>query len=436
VVTEILEAPERLEFEHLLQWLRLSFMLAPLLVLIAFGEAAVMYAVWIAIAVALSFIWVGLLLRCWPEVLLKSQLWLRVADCALVYLVLVNYHAFLRNAYYDAVYLLFVVAAAATHGRRGAWAMSGVAGLAVLASRLQLIATGAVAYEVRHLTDAVFYTVFFLGTATAVAFLMHKTADGVTRRESALRAELSNRNTELERTTHELAESIQFRDAMLTGVTHDLKTPLTVIKVQSQLLRRRADEGLRASIDQIDRASTRMARWIDELLEVATVRNADDMHLALQPTDLVKLARDVVDEHAQSSRRHQLVLETDAPEIIGRFDAPRLERVLDNLLGNAVKYSPDGGCVKLELRTDADWAIVTVRDQGLGIPAEDLPHIFEPFRRGGNVVGRISGTGIGLASAQRIVERHGGEVVVDSTPGDGSSFTIRLPLAVPVAVKA
>jgi signal transduction histidine kinase len=130
------------------------------------------------------------------------------------------------------------------------------------------------------------------------------------------------------------------------------------------------------------------------------------------------------------------VLETDAPEIIGRFDAPRLERVLDNLLGNAVKYSPDGGCVKLELRTDADWAIVTVRDQGLGIPAEDLPHIFEPFRRGGNVVGRISGTGIGLASAQRIVERHGGEVVVDSTPGDGSSFTIRLPLAVPVAVKA
>jgi signal transduction histidine kinase len=434
VVSEILESPERLEFEHLLQWLRLSFMFVPLLVLIAFGEAAVMYAMWIAIAVVLSFLWVGLLLRYSPDLLLKGQLWLRVVDCGVVYLVLVNYHAFLRNAYYDAFYLLFVVAAAATHGRRGAWAMSGVAGLAVLASRLQLIASGAFDYEIRHLTDAVFYTLFFLGTATAVAFLMHKTADVVTRRERAWRAELSQRNAELEVTTHELAESIQFRDAMLTGVTHDLKTPLTVIKVQSQLLRRRADEGLRASIDQIDRASTRMARWIDELLEVATVRNADDMHLDLQPTDLVKLARDVVEEHAQSSRRHQLVLEAEAPEIIGRFDAPRLERVLDNLLGNAVKYSPDGGCVTLELRTEGDWVSVTVRDEGLGIPAEDIPHIFEPFRRGSNVVGRVNGTGIGLASAQRIVESHGGALAVDSRPGHGSSFTIRLPLAAPVAV--
>jgi signal transduction histidine kinase len=308
--------------------------------------------------------------------------------------------------------------------------MSGVAGLAVLASRLQLIATGAVAYEVRHLTDAVFYTVFFLGTSSAVAFLMHKTAGVVTRREHAWRAELSERNAALERTTHELAETIQFRDAMLTGVTHDLKTPLTVIKVQAQLLRRRADEGLWPSIDQIDRASTRMARWIDELLEVATVSNAEDMHLDLQPTDLVKLARVVVEEHAQGSRRHEIVLDADAPEIVGQFDAPRLERVLDNLLGNAVKYSPEGGCVELGLRADGDWVTVTVRDQGLGIPAADLPHVFEPFRRGGNVVGRVNGTGIGLASAQRIVERHGGVVTAESSPGAGSTFTIRLPLAV------
>jgi signal transduction histidine kinase len=370
-----------------------------------------------------------LLLRYWPNLLLRGQLWLRVVDCGLVYLVLVNYHAYLRNAYYDSVYLLFVVAAAATHGRRGGFALSGVAGMAVLTSRLQLILTGSLDYELRHLTDAVFYTVFFLGTSSAVAWLMHKTADAVTRRERAWRAEISARNAELERTTHELAESIQLRDAMLTGVTHDLRTPLTVIKVQSQLIRRHADEGLRASIDQIDRAATRMARWIDELLEVATIRTAEDMHLAREPTDLVQLAREVIEEHAQSARRHQLVLSTEAEAIVGQFDAPRLERVLDNLLGNAVKYSPQGGCVTVQLVAEPGWATVVVRDSGIGIPAGDLPHVFEPFRRGTNVVGRINGTGIGLASAKRIVERHGGTLSVDSATDQGSTFTMRVPLA-------
>jgi signal transduction histidine kinase len=428
VEDEILEPRERLEFEHLLQWLRLSFLLTPLLVLVAFGGSAVAYALWIAVSVTASFTWVGLLLRYRPRVLLRTQLWLRVLDCGLVYVILVNYHAFLHNAYYDSVYLLFVVAAAATHGRRGGLAMSGVAGLAVLASRFQLIVTGAVPYELRHLTDAVFYTLFFLGTSSAVAFLMHKTADVATRRERAWHAELSARNAELERIARELADSIQFRDAMLTGVTHDLRTPLTVIKVQAQLLRRRADGTLRASIDQIERAATRMARWIDELLEVATIQSAEDLRLARQPTNLVQLARDVIEEHAQSTRRHQITLDTKVNEIIGKVDAPRIERVLDNLIGNAVKYSPSGGCVQLSLSADNGWATVVVRDQGLGIPAEDLPHVFEPFRRGGNVVGRINGTGIGLASARRIVERHGGTLGVESAPNKGSTFTLRLPL--------
>jgi signal transduction histidine kinase len=428
VVGEILEPRERLEFEHLLQWLRLSFLLSPLLVLVAFGPPAVAYAFWIAVAVAVSFSWVGLLARYRPELLLKRQLWLRVLDCGLVYVVLVNYHAFLHNAYYDAVYLLFVMAAAATHGRRGAFTLAGVAGVAVLLGRLQLIFSGAVPYELRHLTDAVFYALFFLVTSSVVAFLMHKTADVVTRRERAWHVELSARNTELERTTHQLAESIQFRDAMLTGVTHDLRTPLTVIKVQSQLLARRADGRALSSIDQIERAATRMARWIEELLEEATVQSAEDLHLTLQPTDLVQLARDVIEDHQQSTRRHQLILETDAQEIIGQFDAPRLERVVDNLLGNAVKYSPQGGCVRLHVSANGDWATVVVQDHGLGIPVEDLPHVFEPFRRGANVVGRINGTGIGLASAHRIVQRHGGSLTVQSTPGEGSTFTVRLPL--------
>ncbi len=428
MVGDIFESRERLEFERLLQWLRLSFLLAPLLVVLAFGTAALQYAIFIAVAVAISFAWVGLLARFRPASLLRLQLWLRVVDCGLVYVVLVNYHAFLHDAYYDAVYLLFVVAAAATHGRRGAFILSGVAGMAVHVGRLQLIASGAMPFATRHVTDAIFYTSFFLVTSSAVAFLMHRSAEAVLRRERAWRAEIAQRNAELERTAHELAESIRLREAMLAGVTHDLRAPVTVVKIQAQLLRRRTDATMWTGIDRIERAATRMARWIDELLEVATITRPEDLRLRLQPTDLVKLARDALEEQQENVRRHQLVFECEADEVVGMLDGPRLERVIDNLVGNAVKYSPHGGCVKVEVSVDDGWATIAVRDQGIGIPAADLPHVFEPFRRGENVVGRISGTGIGLASAQRIVHGHGGELSVESEPGRGSTFTVRLPL--------
>jgi signal transduction histidine kinase len=429
LVGDILGLRERLDFEHLLQWLRLSFLFVSILVLLAFGLPALPYAVWIAGAVVVSYAWVGLLARFRPQLLLRGQLWLRVLDCALVFVVLINYHAFLHNAYYDTVYVLFVVGAAATHGRHGALMLSALAGSAVLIGRLQLIATGAMPFESRHLTDAVFYTLFFLVTSTAVAFLMHKTAEVVVRRERALSAEIAARNIALERTAGELAESMRLRDAMLAGVTHDLRTPLTVVKVQAQLLRRRIDERHWTNLQQIERAATRMARWIDELLEAATVHRAEDLDLTLEETDLVDIARQAVEEHQSSaSSKHRLRLESDVPEIVGQFDAPRLERVIDNVLGNAIKYSPEGGCVTLSVSAADGWATLVVRDQGMGIPPEDLPHVFEPFRRGGNVIGRVTGTGIGLASAHRIVQRHGGTLSVESEPGKGSAFTMRLPL--------
>jgi signal transduction histidine kinase len=160
-------------------------------------------------------------------------------------------------------------------------------------------------------------------------------------------------------------------------------------------------------------------------------RRTYDLQLALEPTDLVELARNVVEEHAQDVTRHKLLLDAHADEIIGLFDAARLERVLDNLIGNAIKYSPRGGDIRVDVSADDHWATIVVADNGVGIPQSDLPHVFEPFRRGTNVVGRISGTGIGLANAERIVQRHGGEISVGSTYGEGSTFTIRLPLTAP-----
>jgi signal transduction histidine kinase len=106
----------------------------------------------------------------------------------------------------------------------------------------------------------------------------------------------------------------------------------------------------------------------------------------------------------------------------------RIERVLSNLLNNAIKYSPRGGAVSVSVEAHDATAVVRVSDHGEGIPEQDLPHIFERFRRGGNVEHRIPGTGIGLAGARQIVELHRGTIQAESRVGEGSTFTVQLPL--------
>jgi signal transduction histidine kinase len=119
-------------------------------------------------------------------------------------------------------------------------------------------------------------------------------------------------------------------------------------------------------------------------------------------------------------------------DLIGEWDAPRLERVLGNLLGNAVKYTPDGGEIRLDVHLEdgagEPWARVAVSDPGIGIPEAEQAHIFERYHRAANVVGRFPGEGIGLAGAKRVVEQHGGTISVASRQGYGSTFTVRLPL--------
>src|SRR5262249_45004452 len=122
-------------------------------------------------------------------------------------------------------------------------------------------------------------------------------------------------------------------------------------------------------------------------------------------------------------------VETALESLVGIWDGVRLGRVLENLLSNAIKYSPNGGGVVVTVAQDADGrALLAVSDQGLGVPAADLPLICERFQRARNGEGRIGGTGIGLGSARQIVEQHGGSISVTSVEGAGSTFTVRLPL--------
>jgi signal transduction histidine kinase len=171
-----------------------------------------------------------------------------------------------------------------------------------------------------------------------------------------------------------------------------------------------------------------MARWVDELHEASRLQVGGDLRLDREPFDLVGLVRSLVEEHQRLAPDHRLAVEAAEEEIVGHWDRGRVERVVDNLVGNAVKYSPAGRVVEIEVGQAEGWAILQVRDQGIGIPAADVPHLFDLFRRGSNVADRMPGSGIGLAVVRAAVERHGGTIEVASAPGVGSTFTVRLPL--------
>lgn len=252
-------------------------------------------------------------------------------------------------------------------------------------------------------------------------------------------AHIQQHAEESERLYHEAQEAINLRDELLAVVSHDLKNPLTTVMGFTQLLQstvNRIDlpekERVLDGISRINATATRMNRLIDELLDIAHLQMGKPLDLDEKEIDLVRLARQSVLAYSQTSQRHQFHFETSLPELIGRWDSARLERVLGNLLANAIKYSPAGGAITVtvsrEKTGDGAWAIVSIADQGIGIPAGDLPQIFDRFHRGKNVAGRIKGSGIGLASARHIIEQHRGTISVSSQEGAGSVFTIRLPL--------
>ena len=228
------------------------------------------------------------------------------------------------------------------------------------------------------------------------------------------------------------------REEFLGAAAHDLKTPLTSIQGLAQLARRRLArlalpeaQPILAQLEGIQTGAGRLATLINHLVDITRLQTGALLDLHRRPVDLVALTHVVVAEQ-QDSACQRLVVEAARPEIVATVDADRIERVLGNLIGNAVKYSPDGGQITVRVAqedsADTSWALLVVRDDGLGIPAADLPHIFDRYYRASNVLGHIQGTGIGLASVRQIVEQHGGTVTVASQEGGGTTVTVRLPL--------
>ena len=257
--------------------------------------------------------------------------------------------------------------------------------------------------------------------------------------ELAERAALAVDNARLYR---QLQQAVEARDTSVAAITHDLKGPLATIRMMAYLLEpvvAQCDPVDAKAVEWIERIGAltmRMAGQIDGVLDLAQVQAGHALHLHRQTVDLIPLVLEEAAAHEELSQRHSIEVTVMASRLVGTWDEQRLQRVVGNVLGNAIKHSPDGDLVRVRLsRTPAKpedaakaWTVLTVEDHGVGIPAADLPHIFTRFHRGTNVTGRIKGSGVGLTTVKRVVEQHRGTLTVASMESCGTTITIRLPL--------
>jgi signal transduction histidine kinase len=237
----------------------------------------------------------------------------------------------------------------------------------------------------------------------------------------------------------ETQENARLRDEFIAVASHDMRTPLAAVRGYAQLAQRHLDRGdtpdpgaLARWLRDIDGSVDRLTDLVSELLDATLVRAEGAVPLQLTHVRLGDVVREVVSQHEPLAEGHRFVIEVEDPEPQGTWDAPRLGRVLDNIVGNAVKFSPDGGEVRIRVGRDGDMAYVAVTDHGIGIGPGDRELIFNPMYRGRNA-GGVAGTGLGLAGSRRLVELMGGAITVESRLGDGSTFTVRLPIEPPAA---
>jgi signal transduction histidine kinase len=227
-------------------------------------------------------------------------------------------------------------------------------------------------------------------------------------------------------------EAERAKDEFFALVSHELRTPLTAILGYVELLLGEEDAGdgeRDRHLEVIERNARRLLRLVGDLLFAAQVEAGS---LLLEPgsVDLPELVRESIAPAQPLARQHGIELHAEVEPLARcRGDRDRLAQVLDNLISNALKFTPPGGRVTVRLASDQGAALLAVRDSGLGIPPEEIPRLFDRFYRATNATARaVPGAGLGLTIVRAIVEGHDGVVQVESQLGSGTTVTIRLPL--------
>jgi signal transduction histidine kinase/GAF domain-containing protein len=232
-------------------------------------------------------------------------------------------------------------------------------------------------------------------------------------------------------------EAERLKDEFIAIAAHELRNPLAVLKGYAQMLIYQASKGRgpeladwqKEALQNINTATLRLVELTEDLLDVTRLQ-AGRLTLHPEPIDLVALAQRTVKRYQMTTEQHRLSIVTSLEHLVVPVDPGRLEQVLGNLLNNAIKYSPQGGPIAVTIREEVETgeALLCVRDEGIGIPADQQARIFGRFERAGNAqTSQISGTGLGLYLCRAVVEQNGGRIWFESAEGQGSTFFIALP---------
>jgi PAS domain S-box-containing protein len=235
-----------------------------------------------------------------------------------------------------------------------------------------------------------------------------------------------------------LKEAEQQRDEFLALTSHELKTPATALKGYAQLAGRTLQKGdtrlLAASLRRLEESADRLVALVDRLVEFARL-SFEPPYLVQEELDLFAHVRGVAASMASAAASHHVSVEAHGDEPLRcRGDGRKLAQALGQLVRNALWYSPAGTTITLSLTRTGDTALLAVRDEGIGIPADEQERVFQPFTRGSNAdTSHAGGLGIGLYVSRRIIEEHGGRLWLDSTEGEGTTVYVTLPLYAPAA---
>jgi signal transduction histidine kinase len=244
------------------------------------------------------------------------------------------------------------------------------------------------------------------------------------------------REQELHTLTRKLQTADRRKDEFLAMLAHELRNPLAPIRNASELLSRTApsDARMQSMASIIKRQIAHLSRLVDDLLDVSRITEGR-IELQRQPTDIASVISHAIEsvEPLVREKRHKLTVGASSTSLYVNGDSARLVQCIGNILTNSAKYTDRGGKIDIDVREEPSFAVISISDNGAGIPQELLPQIFDLFVQSDRTLDRsLGGLGIGLSVVQRLIEMHGGQVSAHSDgPGHGARFEVRLPLVAP-----
>ncbi|MEL7532852.1 MAG: ATP-binding protein [Bacteroidota bacterium] len=238
------------------------------------------------------------------------------------------------------------------------------------------------------------------------------------------------RRQKIEAEAQRLNELDQVKTRLYTNITHEFRTPLTVIQGMADKVLQQPDKWLKNGMNMIQRNNKQLLGLVNQLLDMAKLESGK-LALSYKQADIISLLLYLAEsfEALAEAKGVNLIVKTEQESFVMDHDPDRLTEVLSNLLSNAIKFTPAGGEVLLSIRPESDQLHILVKDTGLGISEEDLPHIFERFYQADDSITRSgAGTGIGLALSHELIELMGGSISVNSELGQGAEFQLSLPV--------